>query len=114
MSVNHKLYNKIINSKNINEAIENEEKKLYKKITNLSEENKKLTDEGFFSLKFYLLFSQLVTLNTFRRKPNLTADDIVNAGELWSKLYVNFLKNKYKNITTKQIISIIKKDANII
>ena len=110
MSVNHKLYNKIIKSKDMDKAIENEQKKLMKQFVKLSDDKKDLTKEGFFSFKFYLLLSQLTILKQMKSNPNLTYESIPNAGEVWAKLYIKFLSKKYNNDKSK-IISILDRDS---
>jgi hypothetical protein len=110
MSVNHKLFSKIIKSKDMNKAIEIEQKKLMKQFIKMSDDKKDSTKEGFFSFKFYLLLSQLTTLKQMKDDPNLTYESIPNAGELWAKLYIKFLSKKYNNDKSK-IISILDRDS---
>ena len=90
-SVNHKLYNKIIKSKNRNEAINKEKTKLIKEMTKLMDLNKNKTKEGFISFKFFLLSSQLTTLKQMEEESDFNYDKVINAGELWGKLYINYL-----------------------
>jgi hypothetical protein len=112
MSVNHKLYNKIKKSKDIDKTIEKEEKKILNKMKKLKEANNATTQEGFMSYKLYLLFSQYTTLDEIKKNPNLSYDNIVNAGKLWAIIYMNFLKKKYdKNLNDIQLATIIKNDA---
>ena len=111
MSVNHKLYIKITNSKDMHKTIEIEEKKLIKK---LKASNKILRKEGFSTFKFYLLFSQYTTLGELKKNPKLSYNKVVNTGALWFKHYFKFLTNKYKNKNKKnneEIALIIKKDG---
>ena len=110
MSVNHKLYNKIIKSKDMDKAIENEQKKLMKQFIKMGDDKKDLTKEGFFSFKFYLLLSQLTLLKQMKDNPNLTYENVPNAGEIWAKLYIKFLSKKYNNDKNK-IISILDRDS---
>ena len=113
-SVNHKLFNKIIKSKDRNEAIKKEEEILIKKISKIISSKKELTKEGFMSYKAYLLVSQLTTLGQIKDDPDFNYDKVIIAGELWAKLYYNFLLKKYKNdITLTKIKSIVTRDTNI-
>lgn len=109
MSVNHQLYNKIIKSKDWDKIIKILENKLLKKMKKMITAGKKLTAEGFYSFKFYLLFSQYTTLKQIEKNPDMKYDEIVNAGELWTKLYFNHLSKKYDNDIPK-IKSIIERD----
>jgi hypothetical protein len=113
MSENQKLYNKIKQSKDINKSIIKSTKKILLKSQKMIENNKQYTKEGFFTFKYYLLVSQITTLTQIKEDPNFKYEDLVNAGELWTKLYYNFLKNKYKNdkqINKNKILSIIERD----
>jgi hypothetical protein len=112
MSVVHKLYNKYIKSKDKNKFIESKEKKLLKKIKKMVASKKNLTSEGFFSFKFYLIFSQYTTLKEIEKNPKFSEKDLINAGGLWAKLYIKYLSKKYNNDMTK-IKPIIERDASI-
>jgi len=109
ISVNHQLYNKIIKSKDRNKIIKSLENKLLKKIKKMISAGENLTAEGFYSFKFYLLFSQYTTLKQIEKNPDMKYDEIINAGELWTKLYFNYLSKKYNNDISK-IKLIIERD----
>jgi hypothetical protein len=109
-SVNHKLFNKIAKSKNKKETIKKEEAKLMKKIKKMTEMEKHVTKEGFISFEFFLLVSQMTTLKDIEDDPNFKFENVVNAGELWGKLYINYLMKK-KGMTKEKILAILTRDT---
>ena len=94
-SLNHVLYIKVTNSKNIKAAIKKEKVRLIKQIDKYLKKYKtKLNSEGFTSFKYFLIISQLTTLQQIE-DDSIKQSQVINAGELWAKLYIKFLIKKY-------------------
>jgi hypothetical protein len=108
-SLNHKLFNKIMKSKDKNKAIKKEKEKLIKAMAKIVESKKVLNKEGYTSYQYFLLASQLTTLWEIEEDPNFNYDKVVNAGELYAKLYIQFLLKKYKK-DINLVKSILKKE----
>jgi hypothetical protein len=103
--VNHILYNKIKEGA----SIEEERNKLTEQFKKCKKDNKYLNSEGFLSWEIYLIISQVNTINEIEKNNNFKYEDIVIAGDVWTKLYFTFLMKKYKN-DNKKVIEILKKE----
>ena len=90
-SLNQKLYIKVTKSKNIKAAIKKEKNILTKqKEKYLKKYKTHLNSEGFTAFKYFLIISQLTTLYQIEEN-SIKLNHVVNAGELWAKLYIQFL-----------------------